>query len=85
MYVGGADGSGPAAPPQRLEGFAKVWLDPGRHKTVTVTLGRRAFAHWDSARDAWVQKAGSYRVLAGASSRDLPLRERVHRDGATVR
>ena len=85
VYVGGADGSGPAAPPQRLEGFAKVWLDPGRHKTVTVTLGRRAFAHWDSARDAWVQKAGSYRVLAGASSRDLPLRERVHRDGATVR
>jgi hypothetical protein len=44
VYVGGADGSGPIgssgqlAPPRRLEGFAKVSLDPGERRTVTITL-----------------------------------------------
>jgi beta-glucosidase len=89
VYVGGADGSGPIgagqiAPPRRLEGFGKVWLDPGERRKVTVALGPRAFAHWDAASDAWVQKAGSYTVSAGTSSRDLPLRARISRDDAIV-
>jgi hypothetical protein len=81
---GGADGSGPLLPPRRLEGFTKVWLKPGQRRRVTVVLGQRAFAHWDSERDEWVQPAGTYTVAAGTSSRDLPLSERVHRDEATV-
>jgi beta-glucosidase len=90
VYVGGADGSGPIgagqiAPPRRLEGFSKVWLDPGERRKVTVHLGPRAFAHWDGDRDAWVQPAGSYSVSAGTSSRDLPLTERVRRDEAVIR
>jgi beta-glucosidase len=77
VYVGGADGSD--GPPRRLEGFAKVRLDPGERRRVTVALGPRAFAHWDSARHAWVTPAGSYAVYAGTSSRDLPLRASVTR------
>jgi beta-glucosidase len=89
VYVGGADGSGPIgggqiAPPRRLEGFAKVSLDPGQSKQVVVTLGPRAFAHWDTARDAWVQTAGSYTVAVGTSSRDLLLTAPVERGGGTV-
>jgi beta-glucosidase len=89
VYVGGADGSGPIgggqiAPPRRLEGFAKVSLDPGQSKQVVVTLGPRAFAHWDTARDAWVQTAGSYTVAVGTSSRDLPLTAPVVRGGGMV-
>ena len=89
VYVGGADdhgplGAGQIAPPRRLEGFAKVWLNPGRHRTVAVQLGPRAFAHWDSDRDAWVQSAGTYTVSAGTSSRDLPLRQQVRRDETVV-
>jgi beta-glucosidase len=89
VYVGGADDSGPIGagqipPPRRLEGFAKVWLDPGERKTVVVPLGPRAFAHWDSERDAWVQTAGTYTVEVGTSSRDLPLTARVQRDGGMV-
>jgi beta-glucosidase len=82
VYVGGADGQ--AGPPRRLEGFTKVRLDPGERRKVTVDLGPRAFAHWDSDRDAWVQPAGSYLVWAGTSSRDLPLRANVRRDDAVV-
>jgi beta-glucosidase len=89
VYVGGADGRGPigdgqVAPPRRLEGFAKVSLDPGRSKHVVVTLGPRAFAHWDGVHNAWVQTAGSYTVEIGTSSRDLPLTASVERGGGTV-
>jgi beta-glucosidase len=89
VYVGGADGSGPIsdgqiAPPRRLEGFVKVSLDPGQSTNVVVTLGTRAFAHWDTERDAWVQTAGSYTVEVGTSSRDLPLTAQVERGGGTV-
>ena len=79
VYVGGADDNGPIGPgqlppPRRLEGFAKVQLDPGRRRTVTIELGRRAFAHWDTDRHEWRVAPGSYTVFAGTSSRDLPLR-----------
>jgi beta-glucosidase len=84
VYVGSADGSGPDAPPRRLEGFAKVWLDPGERRKVEIELGPRAFAHWDADRDAWVQRAGSYTVHVGTSSRDLPLSARVRRKEAVV-
>ena len=82
VYVGGADG--PAGPPRRLEGFAKVALDPGERRKVTVDLGPRAFARWDSDRDDWVQPVGSYTVYTGTSSRDLPLRAQVRRAEAVV-
>jgi beta-glucosidase len=82
VYVGGADdhgpiGSGQVPPPRRLEGFAKVQLDPGERRKVTVELGRRAFAHWDTDRHAWQVTRGTYTVLAGTSSRDLPLHAQV--------
>ena len=82
VYVGGADGA--AGPPRRLEGFAKVALDPGECRKVTIDLGPRAFAHWDSDRDDWVQPAGSYTINTGTSSRDLPLGERVRRAESVV-
>jgi beta-glucosidase len=82
VYVGGADG--PSGPPRRLEGFTKVGLNAGERRKVTVDLGPRAFARWDSDRDAWVQPAGTYTVYAGTSSRDLPLRANIRRNDAVV-
>jgi len=35
-------------PPRELKAFEKVWLDPGESTTVTLELGDRAFAYWDS-------------------------------------
>jgi len=84
VYVGGADGSGPDVPPRRLEGFKKVWLAPGERREVEIELGPRAFAHWDTGRHAWVQPAGSYTVLVGTSSRNLPLRKSVSQRDAVV-
>jgi beta-glucosidase len=90
VYVGGADGNGPIgssgqlAPPRRLEGFAKVSLNPGERRTVTITLDARAFARWDSPSQAWQVARGDYPISVGTSSRDLPLTTTIHRQIRTV-
>jgi beta-glucosidase len=73
----------PAAPsPEReLKAFAKVLLEPGETRTVTLQLDRAAFAHYDARRQAWAVRSGNYTVMAGSSSRDLPLSEKVEVEG----
>jgi beta-glucosidase len=58
-------------PPKELKGFAKVRLDPGQSKTVTVSLDMRTLAFFDVARKAWVAEAGAFRLLAGFSSAEI--------------
>lgn len=55
-------------PRRELRGFAKVTLDPGESRTVSVELDQRAFAYWDGE---WVVEPGEYVVEIGASSRDI--------------
>ena len=62
-----------AAPPKQLKGFRKVSLAPGQSRRVQLSLTPRAFAHWDTARNAWRVTAGTYGVQVGGSSRSLPL------------
>jgi beta-glucosidase len=61
-------------PPKQLFGFRRVFLRRGASARVRITLGWRAFAQWDIRKQDWVVAPGLYRVLAGDSSRDLPLR-----------
>ena len=58
-----------ARPLRTLAGFARVDLEPGEQGTVSMTLGRRAFASWLDG--AWTVTPGEYVVHAGHSSRDL--------------
>jgi beta-glucosidase len=60
-------------PPQQLKGFQKLSLAAGASGHVKITLAARAFQHWDVASHAWAVTPGAYRILVGASSRDLPL------------
>jgi len=60
-------------PEKELKAFGKVSLRAGETKTVTLPLPRAAFAYYDPQRAAWVAEQGDYEVLAGGSSRDLPL------------
>lgn len=65
---------GPAYRPEKeLKGFGKVFLEPGESKTVTVQLDSRAFAYYNPLIHNWYVASGSYRVLVGASSRDIRL------------
>jgi beta-glucosidase len=68
-----ASPSSAGEPGQQLRGFTKVELKPGETKHVTITLDPRAFSIWDTNAKRWTVVPGNYRILAGDSSRDLPL------------
>ncbi len=58
-------------PEKELKAFAKVHLEPGERKTVTMTLARDALAYYDDLAGEWVAEAGALEVLIGASSQDI--------------
>lgn len=60
-------------PEKELRAFEKVSLQPGESKTVTFTLDKRAFAYWNTTLHDWHVVSGTYQVLVGGSSRELPL------------
>jgi beta-glucosidase len=62
-----------ARPVMELEGFSRVPLAPGESKTVTFTLGPDELRMLD--RDMhWIVEPGAFRVMIGASSKDIRLR-----------
>ena len=59
--------------PKELKGFVKIHLEPGEEKKVTVELDYRSFAFWNTATEDWCVESGEYKILVGASSRDIRL------------
>jgi beta-glucosidase len=72
VYVGLPASTG--EPPKRLAGYRKLELDPGASGRVSIALDQRAFSYWDAGRHEWRVAPGCYRVMAGRSSADLPLK-----------
>ena len=60
-------------PAQELKGFAKVQLQPGESKTVTIPLDDKAFRYWNTKTDSWEVEGGNYELRVGASSADIRL------------
>jgi beta-glucosidase len=60
-----------ARPPKELKGFAKVALQPGETRTVTIELGFRAFAYYHPGCHQWVAESGEFDILIGASASDI--------------
>jgi beta-glucosidase len=57
-------------PVKELRGFAKVELEAGETKTVTLEeLEKYAAAYFDEERDQWCVEAGEYEVIVNNSSR----------------
>lgn len=77
IYVGYPKETG--EPPLQLRAFSKVQLKPGASARLEFTLTSRAFSYWSVADHDWKIAPGSYRIAAGDSSRDLPLREQIVR------
>lgn len=69
-----------ARPVHELKGFAKVALEPGESKNVTIALDDRAFAYWSERFDDWHVEGGTYTVEVGVSSRDIVSRIDVEID-----
>ena len=69
-----------ARPVHELKGFAKVALEPGESKSITIALDDRAFAYWSERFDDWHVEGGTYTVEVGVSSRDIVSRIDVEID-----
>ncbi|MDC8784675.1 glycoside hydrolase family 3 protein [Roseateles koreensis] len=61
-------------PVSKLLGFARVALEGGEERVLTIPVERRSLSYWDSATRQWVTPSGSVPVRVGFSS-----------EGATVR
>jgi beta-glucosidase len=58
-------------PLKELKAFEKITLVPGETKTISLTLGFRAFAWYDADIKDWRVETGKYNILAAASSEDV--------------
>ena len=60
-------------PVMSLAGFRRVHLEPGEEREVEFTLGPEQLRLLD--RDLqWVVEPGTFRIMVGASSKDIRLR-----------
>lgn len=73
VYVGACFASKVYRAKKELKEFARVSLDPGETKTVELCLDPTAFEYFSADLDKWVTEAGTYKVMVGASSRDIRL------------
>lgn len=64
-------------PVRELREFAKVSLEPGETKTVSVILGKRAFAYYNMEVSRFHVESGEFIIHAGSSSRDLRAKASV--------
>lgn len=65
-----------------LRGFTKVRLKPGEKKRVTVKLNERSFSVYDVSNKAFTVISGVYEVAAGASVRDIRLKQNIVVNGS---
>ncbi|HEX6523470.1 MAG TPA: glycoside hydrolase family 3 C-terminal domain-containing protein [Streptosporangiaceae bacterium] len=72
LYIG--DPASTGEPAEQLKGYQRVTLKPGQASVVRFTLDRSAFAWWNGQ---WTVTPGSYSLMVGDSSANLPLTSHV--------
>ncbi len=76
LYVG-EDSPKVERPVKELKGFARVMLQPGETKNVSVELNPRSFSYFDVGSSTWKADAGSYTLMLGDSSQDIKQKTTV--------
>jgi beta-glucosidase len=64
-------------PEKELKGFKKVSLAPGEAKEISFELDETAFQFYDDAQHKWVLEPGVFTIMAGNSSKNVPLNAEV--------
>ena len=65
-------------PVKELRGFKKVFLKAGEEAEVSIELDKRAFAYYNVNIGDWHVESGDFKILVGASSRDIRLEATVN-------
>lgn len=66
-------------PIKELKGFAKVQLNPGETRHVSVPLNRRAFAYYNVKNHDWTVDAGDFNIYVGGSSAHIEVADKITR------
>lgn len=64
-------------PRRELKGFAKITLEPGESRRITISLDDKAFRYFNVSTGRWEVEGGTYLIQVGASSRDIRLTAQV--------
>lgn len=83
LYVK-ADSSRVIRPLKTLKGFRRIHLAPGTSETVSFELKAEDLAFWDVTRDRYCVEKGSYTIMAGPSSSQLPETAGLQVEGETI-
>ena len=65
-----------AQPVKQLKGFQRVFLKAGEAKEISFTITPELLKMLD-ANMKWIVEPGEFRIMIGASSKDIRLREMV--------
>lgn len=68
-------------PTKELKGFAKVFLQPGESRRVSIPLDDKAFRYFNVKTGSWEIEGGTYLLTVGASSRERKLTTRLEVKG----
>ena len=75
VYVGQPPSNG--EPPHQLRAFARIQLKRGETKPLRLILDEHSFSIYDVSTRQWISPSGTYQLLVGTSSRDVPLRASI--------
>lgn len=64
-------------PDRELAGFAKVTVEPGQTKRVTIAVDPERLSYYHDGFKRWVIEQGEYDILIGASAADIKLSRRL--------
>jgi beta-glucosidase len=80
LYVG-LPGAKVFRPAKELKGFAKVFINAGETKTVSLAFDERTFRYFNVKTNRWEVEGGEYRLMVGASSADIRLTGTIGQEG----
>ncbi|MGV7207567.1 glycoside hydrolase family 3 protein [Oxalobacteraceae bacterium A2-2] len=64
----------------KLVGFARVQLDQGEERVVTIPIERRQLSYWDEGARKWITPKGKVTISAGFASNNLQARQELQLD-----
>lgn len=64
-------------PIKELQGYQRINLKPGEHRTVTFSLPAEKLAFWDEKTHGWVVEPEKIDVMVGSSSGDIRVKDHV--------
>ena len=70
-------------PVKELKAFEKVYLEAGKKKKIEITIPISELGYYNTMLHTWVTEDGNYRILVGASSRDIRLKMNLFVKGNT--